>query len=188
MPFISGGDAGVLSEAFKAWIFDALGLLHRRRNAKSPYSDQREAMARTITADQDSDGAQVTAQAAIEKYDALLESLQEDDSRDTEPKRHLVRQDSFSRSVVENETVSSLAASFVRGRVFLLTERGHIGIAQAGIAAGDHIAIIHGATVPVVLRSQTEHWHLQCEAFVLGIMNGEAWTDESIPIQELVLL
>jgi hypothetical protein len=172
------GHRRALPDALRNWIFEARGLVHRRRGAQSPYQDQHEAMARITSADQDTNGVRLSREDAIKQYDALLESLRETDE-DEQPSRH------STSAAIEQAAVSSYAASFVRGRVFFLTEKGHFGIAQAGITAGDCVAIIKGGAVPVVLHPQGTAWQLRCETFVLGIMNGEAWNDASIPAQQI---
>jgi hypothetical protein len=175
------GHRRALPDALRAWIFEARGLVHRRRGAQSPYQDQHEAMARITSADQDTNGVQLSREDAIKQYDALLESLREVDEEEEFQRQQ-------TSAATEQAAVSSYAASFVRGRVFFLTEKGYFGIAQAGITAGDHVAIIQGGAVPVVLHPRGPAWQLRCETFVLGIMNGEVWRDAMIPVQQLEIV
>ncbi|KAF2162815.1 hypothetical protein M409DRAFT_68812 [Zasmidium cellare ATCC 36951] len=83
---------------------------------------------------------------------------------------------------------------FLRGRVFFLTEKGYYGLAQAGLDWGDSIAIVRGAPVPVLLRPtletgpQSREYRLLCEGFVLGIMDGEVWNDDTIPREDIMLV
>lgn len=166
-----------LPDAIRAWIFEALGLQHRRRNSLSPYKDNHEAMAQTIAAGQDADGKKISIADAVRNYDALLDFLSEA-NEETRPGAKLK---------IEFERLLYSAASLLRGRVFFITETGRFGLSQVGVAPGDQIAIIQGAPVPVLLRKQHQDWHLRCEVFVLGIMDGEAWTDNDNAIQEIIL-
>jgi hypothetical protein len=138
-------------------------------------------MARITSADQDTNGVQLSREDAIKQYDALLESLREVDEEEEFQRQQ-------TSAATEQAAVSSYAASFVRGRVFFLTEKGYFGIAQAGITAGDHVAIIQGGAVPVVLHPRGPAWQLRCETFVLGIMNGEVWRDAMIPVQQVEIV
>lgn len=78
------------------------------------------------------------------------------------------------------------------GRSFVITKRGYIGLAPFRTCVGDKITVLQGGTVPFVLRErpgapggssdgaagQVESTKLHCqfvgEAFVLGIMEGQA--------------
>ncbi|KAI3393822.1 hypothetical protein diail_3598 [Diaporthe ilicicola] len=83
------------------------------------------------------------------------------------------------------------------GRCFVVTERGYIGLAPFGTRVGDKVTVLQGGTVPFVLRERTttapdapeggegaaigrrvKPTKVPCEfvgeAFVLGIMEGEA--------------
>lgn len=80
------------------------------------------------------------------------------------------------------------------GRSFVITRKGYIGIAPFGTRVGDKVTVLQGGTVPFVLREravspeegsdgaagQAESSKVRCEfvgeAFVLGIMEGQAVT------------
>jgi hypothetical protein len=65
------------------------------------------------------------------------------------------------------------------GRRPFCTSKGHIGIGPSEMAAGDLLYILIGAHVPYILRPDT-HGRLRLigEAYVHGIMDGEAMEDE----------
>ena len=60
-------------------------------------------------------------------------------------------------------------------RLPFVTHKGHLGLGRDNICEGDFIAIFHGAEVPHILREQKPGvYELVCEAYVDGIMDGEA--------------
>lgn len=177
-----GSGAQALPEALRTWLFQATSLLHMNRSRSNPYEDQKIAMARTMTADQDQ-GKKLAVEEAVRRYETLLEFLRENDG-DTQPRTDFHDYDHTYYSI----------ASFLRGRVFFLTEKGYYGLAQTGPQWGDSIAVIRGAPVPVLLRPtletgpQSREYRLLCEGFVLGIMDGEVWNDNSIPREDILLV
>ena len=61
------------------------------------------------------------------------------------------------------------------GRRMMRTDTGHIGLAPVHTTALDKVALLNGASVPVILRPHQDSWELVGEAYVHGIMFGEAW-------------
>ena len=61
-----------------------------------------------------------------------------------------------------------------RGRVFFATSIGFLGLAPYGTRSGDVVFVIRGADVPYVLRPREDGYELIGEAYVEGIMAGEA--------------
>lgn len=62
-------------------------------------------------------------------------------------------------------------------RLFITTDglgRKLYGLAPQRSEKGDSVCILHGCSVPVVLRPRAEFWELVGECFVYGIMDGEA--------------
>lgn len=63
------------------------------------------------------------------------------------------------------------------GRLPLITKKGHLGLSSVQIVSSDVVAVILGSQVPFVLRSHDEgHYQIISEAYVDGIMDGEATT------------
>jgi hypothetical protein len=63
------------------------------------------------------------------------------------------------------------------GRLLFVTERGDLGMGPTVLEAGDEVWILPGADVPLILRrsaSSGEEYRLVGEAYVHGIMQGEA--------------
>ena len=64
------------------------------------------------------------------------------------------------------------------GRTFLLTRNGYYGIGPYIAKPGDVCCVLFGATVPFILRKADaiEHYQLVGEAYLHGLMRGEAVT------------
>ncbi|KAH7116288.1 heterokaryon incompatibility protein [Dactylonectria macrodidyma] len=73
---------------------------------------------------------------------------------------------------------SNSLAKYIGQRAYL-TEGGYVGTGPNNIAEDDMVAVLFGATVPLVLRKQdsvdgVDTWSYVGEAYCDGIMNGEA--------------
>jgi hypothetical protein len=55
-----------------------------------------------------------------------------------------------------------------------VTHKGHLGLASKHVQTGDIIAILFGGQLPFVLRKVGNHYILIGEAYIDGIMDGEA--------------
>ncbi|CZT24908.1 uncharacterized protein RCC_10635 [Ramularia collo-cygni] len=181
---LSSSSPHALSESLRTWLFQSMSLLHMHRSRPSRYADQTAAVARVVTVEQDQ-GRKLDADGASKVYEALLEFLRISDLEES-PTCGRLNQD--------YERFYSSIASFLRGRVFFITEKGSFGLAQAGVAWGDSIVVVQGAPVPVIVRPTinngplSREYYLLCESFVLDIMDGELWRDESVPTEEIQLL
>ncbi|KAF2196093.1 hypothetical protein GQ43DRAFT_384053 [Delitschia confertaspora ATCC 74209] len=60
------------------------------------------------------------------------------------------------------------------GRALIYTREGYIGLAHRFVQRGDVCCVVGGATVPLILRPQGGRYRLVSEAYVHGIMRGEA--------------
>jgi len=102
-----------------------------------------------------------TIQKTIEKW-----QYYNDNGIDTPEKRHLDRD------------FDAIAESFriaYSGRRLFLTNSNYIGIAAQSLQKGDAVWVLAGAAVPIVLRRlPNANWKLVGEAYVHGLMNGEA--------------
>lgn len=82
----------------------------------------------------------------------------------------------------DSESVHRLNASHVgnavinasEGRLFANTEAGRIGQIPTTARPGDVVAVLTGGRVPYVLRPQNGHYLLTGDAYIHGIMDGEA--------------
>ena len=74
--------------------------------------------------------------------------------------------------------VASLDVRMVGRRFFRSGEAvGMMGLGPARARCGDHICLLMGCDIPVLLRSEGDHYVLVGEAYVHGFMQGEADAD-----------
>ena len=73
------------------------------------------------------------------------------------------------------------------GRLPFVTRKGHLVVSSEHVKRGDFIALVKGTQVPLILRRQTRGvYQLVSEAYVDGIMDGEAADDTEFATIELV--
>ncbi|PVH73536.1 HET-domain-containing protein [Cadophora sp. DSE1049] len=90
----------------------------------------------------------------------------------------------LSRFIVESFTPDADGLAFLNGtmlavgRRMVRTEEGYLALVPAGTETGDRVFLLRGGRVPVVLRRRGERWEVVGEAYVHGIMRGEAWDEE----------
>lgn len=66
----------------------------------------------------------------------------------------------------------------VAGRTFFKTANGYIGLGPKWTAKGDSITLLNGSRAPIIARQRHQksiRWKVVGEAYVHGIMHGEAW-------------
>jgi len=69
-----------------------------------------------------------------------------------------------------------ICAKLANKRVLFVTSTGHVGTGSQHIALGDHVYLVSGVTMPLVLRNaQDEQRRIVSPAFVYGMMKGEKW-------------
>ncbi len=73
---------------------------------------------------------------------------------------------------------ASKMAMAVPQRRMIRTKRGYVGLASGEAMAGDSVVVFQGGRVPLLLRWLGTHWHFVGDAYVHGIMNGEAFNLE----------
>jgi hypothetical protein len=64
--------------------------------------------------------------------------------------------------------------STVSGRRLTSTEKGYLGIVDNGVRLGDHVGILFGGRMPMILRHAEESYHFIGECYMHGLMFGEA--------------
>ena len=82
---------------------------------------------------------------------------------------------SYQTSDVRLRAVTDSIASVSKGRTFCTTEQGRIGWVPKNSIAGDAIAVLTGGQLPIVLRSCGDHHTVVGDAYVHGVMQGEAF-------------
>ncbi|KAA8617557.1 hypothetical protein PtrSN002B_005790 [Pyrenophora tritici-repentis] len=94
--------------------------------------------------------------------------------------------------MVESRTISStgLGTEIIGKsleRVPSITKKGHLVLGYEGTKRGDVVALISGSQVPFIFRPQDSgRYRIIGEAYVDGIMDGEAWDSAKIGRIELV--
>jgi hypothetical protein len=83
------------------------------------------------------------------------------------------------RPVIPSSSFFIVFSHMYQHRRLFLTEKGYLGIASKSVRPGHVIAVLPGAQVPFVLRkydpaAEGSAWQLVGEAYVHGIMAGEA--------------
>jgi hypothetical protein len=59
------------------------------------------------------------------------------------------------------------------------SERGYVALVPGKARLGDVIVLLEGGIVPFILRPREDsRWELIGEAYVHGIMRGEAWDEK----------
>ncbi|KAF2454933.1 heterokaryon incompatibility protein-domain-containing protein [Lineolata rhizophorae] len=83
----------------------------------------------------------------------------------------------FYRAVItrgDPERFSEAASNGCGGRRFFLTSKGYMGVGPPTLRDGDRVCVLYGGIVPFLLRLRDGHWKLVGEAYVHGLMDGEA--------------
>lgn len=60
------------------------------------------------------------------------------------------------------------------GRRFFITQNNYVGLAPAESRVGDEVFVLLGVSVPFILRPEDNHYLVVGEAYVHGLMHGEA--------------
>jgi hypothetical protein len=74
---------------------------------------------------------------------------------------------------------------FALGRRFFITRNGYFGLGPQAARQGDRIVVLLGVDVPLVLRRLDKTHHVVGEAYVHGIMNGEAVEQWRLGMKEI---
>lgn len=73
--------------------------------------------------------------------------------------------------------ITSLTKS--EGLILFQTAAGYLGMSYGYIEPGHTIALLAGSCFPVCLRKDAENWRYIGPAYIQGIMNGEAWPQDT---------
>lgn len=73
-------------------------------------------------------------------------------------------------------------------RQLCVTQKGYVGMVHPHVRVGDCICLLQGATMPVVLRDSNGIFSVVGDAYVHGIMNGEAWDKTGSFMREFRLI
>ena len=64
--------------------------------------------------------------------------------------------------------------STISCRRITTTEKGCFGLDDNGVRQGDQVCMFFGGRMPVILRTDGEHYHFIGECYVHGLMFGKA--------------
>ncbi|XPS98678.1 hypothetical protein M3J09_007874 [Ascochyta lentis] len=84
---------------------------------------------------------------------------------------------SYQTSDLQLRTVTDRVSSVSKGRTFFITEQGRMGWAPKNSMPGDVIAVLTGGRVPIVLRPNQGCYAVVGDAYVHGVMDGEAMVE-----------
>lgn len=91
---------------------------------------------------------------------------------------------------IDRRAQQTLILGPTRGRVLFMTTTGYLGLGPHGTQEGDLIYVILGSSVPYVLRPDqdgTQAFQLIGEAYVQGIMQGEALEMDWVGIEDVTI-
>ncbi len=72
------------------------------------------------------------------------------------------------------EYAENIALNSLEHGRFFRSMKGYIGIAELRTHDEDHICVLLGANIPLMLRQVDDHFVLVGQAYVKGLMYGEA--------------
>ncbi|KAI5924212.1 heterokaryon incompatibility protein-domain-containing protein [Camillea tinctor] len=76
----------------------------------------------------------------------------------------------------------------LKDRRLFVTEKGYLGVALETISEGDAVYILPGSRVPIILRHSEAAFTVVSDAYVHGIMDGEAMPKDSEAIEQLEIV
>ncbi|QIX02031.1 hypothetical protein AMS68_007548 [Peltaster fructicola] len=86
----------------------------------------------------------------------------------------------------EHNALHTMTLGPTRGRVVIVTATGYMGLAPHGAQEGDLLFVVLGSDVPYLLRHKDDGYELIGEAYLQGIMHGEALEmDLAFGVQEI---
>lgn len=170
-----------LDDAIQDWRTLALGQDDLRQSHRYVHTEQTliDVFARTIAADTNLVGARIVPNPGahhilypfIEDYHVSRPSsrMLAGDFKDKKQLERAAKQ-------AEDDIQAAKRAVQLRShrRRFFSTSRGFFGLGPRDAMSEDTVFILHGCSVPVVLRRSGDGWSFVGEVFVAGIMDGQA--------------
>ena len=91
--------------------------------------------------------------------------------------------------MIDNDDAAFYAAlvSAAAGRRFCVTACGSIGLVPEETALGDVVCLLLGGAMPFIMRWTGECWALVGEAYIHGIMDGEALPADRHGLRDFVV-
>lgn len=122
---------------------------------------------------------------------AKIQALQDSNDALTPDQEHYLRQTSREVLALESRSLPfsrQLGTMFASKRL-IATIRGYVGAVPISTRPGDLVSLLPGARVPFILRARSDgRFRLVGEAYVHGIMQGEAFDSRPWAAREVVLV
>jgi hypothetical protein len=94
------------------------------------------------------------------------------------------------KSIAEiKESSSRGIATILQGTDLILctTEKGYVGMVSEATKCGDKIVLLEGGSSPFVLRPLGQQYQIVGACYIHGIMNGEAWSESGLHLEEFIV-
>jgi hypothetical protein len=78
-----------------------------------------------------------------------------------------------------SSNVNISTVGYTVGRRTFTTRDGYIGLGPGAVRHGDHIALLQGGKLPVVLGEKGSDYELVGDSYIHGIMSGERYDSSS---------
>jgi hypothetical protein len=72
-------------------------------------------------------------------------------------------------------------------RRFCITQKGHVGFVPISVEEGDQICVFVGCETPFVVRKRGDSYILIGDAYIHGLMHGEAMDMEDLNLETIFL-
>jgi hypothetical protein len=164
------------------WLYEILRLTYVARDIYADYSDRLRAVIRSSHA-----AIGYGEDASLERVDRYLDALPILRSGTCAVVRHDIRcnlqhffscktdEDTFYLASADPSRVFHDFMRITPGRSPFVTKKGHLGLTSHCVRQGDLVAVFSGAQVPFIIRRcNGGKYEIVSEAYIDGIMNGEA--------------
>ncbi|KAI4640795.1 hypothetical protein J4E93_008387 [Alternaria ventricosa] len=157
-------------EEFHEWLISVMGTVLRHCNVASR-EELYLATAFTLAAEETWNRRRAQSSDDVQGLLDYLKSLTPDDKDEASDG------DRITKGFDSGKMMSARDASFVdycMNRRFFVTGAGRVGIGPRCMQPGDVIVVLRGGRKPFILRKKSDGYWLLGEAYVHGIMDGEA--------------
>lgn len=188
-----------LSETYswpKKWLIETLRLTYEDQRRSLEFSDRLRAATRTsiggVGFNQDANLARVGDDRFLDAVVLVKNGLRYIAERNFKSDVEQFLANPAIKENVKGRTVADTRISLEmlgksRGRLPFVTRKGHLVLSSEHVKRGDVVALIRGTQVPFILRRQIGGaFRLVSEAYVDGIMDGEAAENSKFGVIELV--
>ncbi|KFG83503.1 hypothetical protein MANI_030392 [Metarhizium anisopliae] len=87
---------------------------------------------------------------------------------------NLLNRKNLPRHLAASGDIGTVVHNIIGQRCLIRTKKGYIGLASLMVKPEDKVCVLIGSQVPIVLRPSPAGWNVVSEAYVHGIMDGEA--------------